>query len=78
MSILFGQEWRDKKMHIEYGGQYIMDFGVAEKNMAVSLEDAFFQITEGASDEKYAAANYVKYLSDCLKSGKLQVKWNIS
>ena len=32
MSILFGKEWRDKKMHIEYGGQYIMDFGVAEKN----------------------------------------------
>lgn len=78
MSILFGKEWRDKKMHIEYGGQYIMDFGVAEKNMAESLESAYINITEGASDEKSSAANYVKYLSDCLKSGKLQVKWNIS
>ena len=78
MSILFGKEWRDKKMHIEYGGQYIMDFGVAEKNMAESLESAYINITEGASDEKASAANYVKYLSDCLKSGKLQGKWNIS
>ena len=77
MSILFGEEWRDKKMHIENGGQYIFDFGISEKNMAESLESAYINITDGASDERASAANYVKYLSECLKSGKLQVKWNI-
>jgi hypothetical protein len=75
----FFQEWKHKKMSVESSdGQFIMNFGEAEKSMIKSLETAFVQITEGASDEKYAAANYISYLADCLKKGKVEVKWNIS
>ena len=55
-----------------------MNFDEAEKSMINTLETAFVQITEGASDEKYAAANDISCLADCLKKGKVEVKWNIS
>ena len=75
----FYQDWKDKKMFVEKeDGQFVMNFGEAEKSMIKNLETAFVQITEGASDEKYAAANYISYLADCLKKGKVEVKWNIS
>ena len=35
-------------------------------------------IREGASDEKEQGIRYMEYLADCLKTGKLEVKWNIS
>ena len=75
----FYQDWKEKKMFVENNeGQFVMNFGEAEKSMIKSLETAFVQITEIASDEKYAAANYISYLADCLKKGKVEVKWNIS
>ena len=75
----FYQDWKEKKMFVENSnGQFVMNFGEAEKSMIKNLETAFVQITEGASDEKYAAANYISYLADCLKKGKVEVKWNIS
>ena len=55
-----------------------MNFGEAESQMAGSLEDAIINITEGASDEKRMAVNYLEYLADCLRKGKVEVKWNIS
>ena len=75
----FYQDWKEKKMFVENNeGQFVMNFGEAEKSMIKSLETAFVQITEGASDEKYAAANYISYLADCWKKGKVEVKWNSS
>ena len=75
----FYQDWKEKKMFVENNeGQFVMNFGEAEKSMIKSLETAFVQITEGASDEKYSASNYISYLEDCLKKGKVEVKWNIS
>ena len=75
----FFQEWKDKKMSVEsFDGQFIMNFGEAEKSMIQNLEDAVVNLTEGASDEKSSAINYIEYLADCLKKGKVEVKWNIS
>ena len=54
------------------------DLGEAEKSMIQNLEDAVINLNEGASDEKRSAINYIEYLADCLKKGKLEVKWNIS
>jgi len=55
-----------------------MNFGEAEKSMIQNLEDAVVNLTNGASDEKKSAINYIEYLADCLKKGKVEVKWNIS
>jgi len=71
-------DWRDKKLYVLKGDQYVMNFGEAESQMAGSLEDAIINITEGASDEKRMAVNYLEYLADCLRKGKVEVKWNIS
>ena len=75
----FYDDWRDKKMFVENSeGQFVMNFGEAEKSMIESLESAVINLTEGASDEKRMAVNYIEYLAECLKKGKLEVKWNIS
>ena len=75
----FYQDWKDKKMFIEKeDGQFVMNFGEAEKSMIQNLEDAIINITEGASDEKQMGINYLEYLVDCLNKGKVEVKWNIS
>ena len=75
----FYQDWKDKKMFVEKeDGQFVMNFGEAEKSMIQNLEDAIINITEGASDEKQMGINYLEYLVDCLNKGKVEVKWNIS
>ncbi len=73
------QDSVNKKMFaIDRQGQYLFDFGIAEKEIAKSLTDAAIGIKEGASDEKRMGVDYIEYLADCLKTGKLQVKWNIT
>ena len=73
------QDSVNKKMYaIDREGQYLFDFGIAEKEIAKSLTDAAICIKEGASDEKRMVVDYIEYLADCLKTGKLQVKWNIT
>jgi len=75
----FYEDWRDKKLFVENKeGQLVMNFGEAEKSMIQNLEDAVINLNEGASDEKRSAINYIEYLADCLKKGKVEVKWNIS
>ena len=75
----FYKDWKDKKMFVEKeDGQFVMNFGEAEKSMIQNLEDAIINITEGASDEKQMGINYLEYLVDCLNKGKVEVKWNIS
>ena len=75
----FYEDWKDKKMFVENSeGQFVMNFGEAEKSIIESLESAVINLTEGASDEKRMAVNYIEYLAECLKKGKLEVKWNIS
>ena len=75
----FYQDWKDKKMFVEKeDGQFVMNFGEAEKSMIQNLEDAIVNITEGASDEKRLGVNNLEYLVDCLNKGKVEVKWNIS
>ena len=73
------QDSVNKKMFaIDREGQYLFDFGHAEKEIAKSLTDAAIGIKEGASDEKRMGVDYIEYLADCLKTGKLQVKWNVT
>ena len=77
--IMTYNNWKDKKMFVEDGnGQLVMNFGEAEKSMIQNLEDAIINITQGASDEKRRGVAYMEYLADCLKKGKVEVKWNIS
>tara|TARA_B100000287_G_scaffold61802_1_gene53946 strand:+ start:160 stop:387 length:228 start_codon:yes stop_codon:yes gene_type:complete len=75
---MFKDSVNKKMFAIDRQGQYLFDFGVAEKEIAKSLTDAAIGIKEGASDEKRMGVDYIEYLADCLKTGKLQVKWNIS
>ena len=73
------KDWKNKKMFaVDDEGQYLFDFGHAEKEMVKCLTNASIALREGASDEKDSAIGYVEYLADCLKTGKLQVKWNIT
>jgi len=75
----FYQDWKEKKMFVENAdGQFVMNFGEAEKSMIENLESAVINLTEGASDEKRMAVDYIEYLAEGLKKGKLEVKWNIS
>ena len=79
LNMTMFQDSVNKKMYaIDREGQYLFDFGHAEKEMVKCLTNASIALREGASDEKDSAIGYVEYLADCLKTGKLQVKWNIS
>ena len=75
---MFKDSVNKKMFAIDRQGQYLLDFGIAEKEIAKSLTDAAIGIKEGASDEKRMGVDYIEYLADCLKTGKLQVKWNIT
>ena len=75
---MFKDSVNKKMFAIDRQGQYLFDFGIAEKEIAESLTDAAIGIKEGASDEKRMGVDYIEYLADCLKTGKLQVKWNIT
>ena len=75
---MFKDSVNKKMFAIDREGQYLFDFGIAEKDIAKSLIDAAIGIKEGASDEKRMGVDYIEYLADCLKTGKLQVKWNIT
>ena len=75
---MFKDSVNKKMFAIDREGQYLFDFGIAEKEIAKSLTDAAIGIKEGASDEKRMGVDYIEYLADCLKTGKLQVKWNIT
>ena len=60
------QDSVNKKMFaIDREGQYLLDFGIAEKEIAKSLTDAAIGIKEGASDEKRMGVDYIEYLADC-------------
>ena len=75
---MFKDSVNKKMFAIDREGQYLLDFGIAEKEIAKSLTDAAIGIKEGASDEKRMGVEYIEYLADCLRTGKLQVKWNIT
>ena len=75
---MFKDSVNKKMFAIDRQGQYLFDFGIAEKEIAKSLTDAAIGIKEGASDVKRMGVDYIEYLADCLKTGKLQVKWNIT
>ena len=75
---MFKDSVNKKMFAIDREGQYLFDFGIAEKEIAKSLTDAAIGIKEGASDEKRMGVDYIEYLADCLKTGKLQVKWNVT
>ena len=75
----FYEDWKHKKLTVEdENGQFFFNFAEAENSMINNLQDAIINLTEGASDEKRMGINYLEYLVDCLKQGKVQVKWNIS
>ena len=75
----FYEEWKNKKITVENDeGQFIMDFGEAEESMIDNLNTALIWLEEGASDEKESAKKLIEYYIDCLKKGKLKVKWTIS
>ena len=46
--------------------------------MAENLENSAINLREGASDEKEAAIRHIEHIADCLRKGKLELKWNIS
>ena len=75
---MFKDSVNKKMFAIDRKGQYLFDFGIAEKDIAKSLIDAAIGIKEGASDEKRMGVDNIEYLADCLKTGKLQVKWNVT
>ena len=74
----FYQDWKDKKMTVEVDGQFMLNFAEAELQMAENLENSAINLREGASDEKEAAIRHIEHIADCLRSGKLELKWNIS
>mgnify|MGYP001475446755 CR=1 FL=1 len=74
----FYQDWKDKKMTVEVDGQFMLNFKEAELQMAENLENSAINLREGASDEKEAAIRHIEHIADCLRKGKLELKWNIS
>ena len=72
-------DWKHKKLTVEdENGQFFFNFGESEISMIQNLEGAIINLTEGASDEKRSAVNYLEHLVECLRKGKVEVKWNIS
>ena len=49
-----------------------------QDSMIDNLNTALIGLREGASDEKGIAQRTIQYYIDCLKTGKLKVKWTIS
>ena len=74
----FYQDWKDKKMTVEVDGQFMLNFAEAELQMAENLENSAINLREGASDEKEAAIRHIEHIADCLRKGKLELKWNVS
>ena len=74
----FYDDWKDKKMTVEIDGQFMLNFAEAELQMAENLENSAINLREGASDEKEAAIRHIEHIADCLRKGKLELKWNIS
>ena len=74
----FYQDWKDKKMTVEVDGQFMLNFAEAELQIAENLENSAINLREGASDEKEAAIRHIEHIADCLRKGKLELKWNIS
>ena len=74
----FYDDWKDKKMTVEVDGQFMLNFAEAELQMAENLENSAIDLREGASDEKEAAIRHIEHIADCLRKGKLELKWNIS
>ena len=74
----FYQDWKDKKMTVEVDGQFMLNFAEAELQMAENVENSAINLREGASDEKEAAIRHIEHIADCLRKGKLELKWNIS
>ena len=73
------QDSVNKKMYaIDRDGQYLFDLGHAEQSICQSLTNAAIALREGASDEKEAAIRHIEHIVDCLRKGKLELKWNIS
>ena len=75
---MFKDSVNKKMFAIDREGQSLFDFGHAEQSICQSLTNAAIALREGASDEKDSAIGYVEYIAACLKTGKLQVKWNIT
>ena len=65
-------------MTVEVDGQFMLNFAEAELQMAENLENSAINLREGASDEKEAAIRHIEHIADCLRKGKLELKWNIS
>tara|TARA_B100000927_G_C16401931_1_gene443775 strand:- start:384 stop:593 length:210 start_codon:yes stop_codon:yes gene_type:complete len=66
----FYEDWKHKKLTVEdKDGQFIMNFGEAERNMINNIDK---MIEEGKTIE------YLEYFKECLVKGKVQLKWNIS
>ena len=72
---MFKDSVNKKMFAIDREGQYLFDFGIAEKEIAKSLTDAEYWYQRGNfMMEKRMGVDYIEYLADCLKTGKLQVK----
>ena len=66
----FYEDWKHKKLTVEDSeGQFIMNFGEAERNMIKNIDTI---IEQGKTVE------YLEYLKECLQKGKVELKWNIS
>ena len=65
----FYDDWKDKKLYVEQEGQFLFNFGEAENSMIENIENTL---------ENGTSVEYLCYLQECLKKGKLQLKWNIS
>jgi len=66
----FYEDWKHKKLTVEDSdGQFIMNFGEAERNMINNIDTMI---------EKGMSVEYLEYLKECLVKGKVQLKWNIS
>jgi orotate phosphoribosyltransferase-like protein len=66
----FYEDWKHKKLTVEDSeGQFIMNFGEAERSMIKNIDT---MIEQGKTVE------YLEYLKECLQKGKVELKWNIS